>query len=267
MSSPMNDTYSSGKYIFKGLYAPPIEFSASRHGFLEYVLQRVHPGYENCLSLVCEVKYEVGVDIFWLQFRKRYETISKISEGLVKAIEKSRDPTPSELHGHDEKSFVSERSRLVHEKYQQILQQQTQTQSDIDQSLAFYQATGGEKKRRIYGLRSQEKYFYGPNLRASSRSDASSSAAPPNAQSAPMENLDELVMRLIPALTDHMVPVLTDHMLPVLAERVRGLIASPSHVQDNHTDHPSAMTPPLTTNINEGHASLSDDDLHSPVSQ
>ncbi|XP_009790883.2 uncharacterized protein [Nicotiana sylvestris] len=72
------------------------------------------------------------------------------------AIEKGRDPTPSELHlhvhthGHDEKSFVSERSRLVHEKYQQILQQQTQTQSDIDQSLAFYQAAGGEKKRRIY---------------------------------------------------------------------------------------------------------------------
>ncbi|XP_075097676.1 uncharacterized protein LOC107775963 [Nicotiana tabacum] len=164
------------------------------------------------------------------------------------AIEKGRDPTPSELHlhvhthGHDEKSFVSERSRLVHEKYQQILQQQTQTQSDIDQSLAFYQAAGGEKKRRIYGLGSQEKYFYGLNLRAYSGSDASSSAA----------------------------PVLTNHMFPVLAERVRGLIASPSHVQDNHTDHPSAMAPPVpppTNNINEVHASLSDDDLHSLVSQ
>ncbi|XP_009784974.1 uncharacterized protein [Nicotiana sylvestris] len=189
------------------------------------------------------------------------------------AIEKGRDPTPSELHlhvhthGHDEKSFVSERSRLVHEKYQQILQQQTQTQSEIDQSLAFYQAAGGEKKRRIYGLGSQAKYFYGSNLCASSGSDASSSAAPPNAQSAPMANLDELVMRLIPALTDHMVPI--DNMLPLLAERVRGLIASPSHVQDNHTDHPSAMAPPVppspTTNINEVHASLSDDALHSPV--
>ncbi|XP_016504861.1 uncharacterized protein LOC107822810 isoform X2 [Nicotiana tabacum] len=146
---------------------------------------------------------------------------------------------------------------------------QTQTQSKIDQSLAFYQAAGGEKKR-IYGLGSRAKYFFGPNLHASSGSNASSSAAPPNAQSAPMANLDELVMRLIPALTDHMVPVLIDNMLLVLAERVRGLIASPSHVQDNHTDHPSAMAPlvppPPTTNINEVHASLSDDDLHSPVS-
>ncbi|XP_075087032.1 uncharacterized protein LOC107782376 isoform X1 [Nicotiana tabacum] len=136
---------------------------------------------------------------------------------------------------------------------------------------AFYQVAGGKKKRRKYGLGSQAKYFYGPNLRASSRSsDASSSSAPPNAQSAPMANLDELVMRLIPALTDHMVLVLTDHMLPVLAQQVRGLIASPSHVQDNHTDHPSARAPPVPpppTNINEVHASLSDDDLHSPVSQ
>jgi len=39
---------------------------------------------------------------------------------FVKAIEKGRDPTPSELHlhvhthGHDGKSFVGERSRIVH---------------------------------------------------------------------------------------------------------------------------------------------------------
>ncbi|OIS98583.1 hypothetical protein A4A49_06904 [Nicotiana attenuata] len=95
-----------------------------------------------------------------LHFRKRNETISKIPHALLK------------------------------KKYQQILQLQTQTQYDIDQSLAFYQAAGGEKKRRIYGLGSQAKYFYGPNLRASSGSDTSSSAAP---SSAPMANLDELV--------------------------------------------------------------------------
>ncbi|XP_070031619.1 uncharacterized protein [Nicotiana tomentosiformis] len=139
----------------------------------------------------------------------------------------------------------------------------------IDQSLAFYQAVGGEKKKRIYGLGSQAKYFYGPNLHASSGSDASSSAAPLNAQSAPMANLDELVMRLIPVLTDHMVLVHTYHMLHVLAGRVRGLISSPSHLPDNHTDHPSVVAPPVpppTTNSNEVHASLSDDDLHSPVS-
>ncbi|KAL3379997.1 hypothetical protein AABB24_000568 [Solanum stoloniferum] len=55
------------------------------------------------------------------------------------AIEKGRDPTPSELHlhvhthGHDGKSFVGERSRIVHEKYEEILREKTTSQSDIDQ--------------------------------------------------------------------------------------------------------------------------------------
>nr|XP_016442192.1 PREDICTED: uncharacterized protein LOC107767639 [Nicotiana tabacum] len=165
---------------------------------------------------------------------------------------------------------ITLRMKRLWENYQQILQQQTQTQSDIDQSLAFYQAAGGKKKRRIYGLGYQAKYFYGPNLRASSGSDASLSTPPLNAQLSSMANLDELVMRLIPALTDHMVHVLTDHMLHVLADRVRGLISSPSHMPDNLTHHPSVVSPPIpppTTNINEVHVSFSDDDLHSPVSQ
>nr|XP_018629240.1 uncharacterized protein LOC104104963 [Nicotiana tomentosiformis] len=52
-------------------------------------------------------------------------------------------------------------------------------------------------------------------------SDATSSPTPPNAQSTPTGNLDELVMRLIPALTDHIVPV--------IVERVRELVSLPSH--------------------------------------
>ncbi|XP_070018955.1 uncharacterized protein [Nicotiana sylvestris] len=53
-------------------------------------------------------------------------------------VEKGRDPTPSELHlyvhthGHDGKSFLDEEARLVHERYQEILYEQIQTQSDID---------------------------------------------------------------------------------------------------------------------------------------
>ncbi|XP_070029462.1 uncharacterized protein [Nicotiana sylvestris] len=82
------------------------------------------------------------------------------------------------------------------------------TQSDIDQCKAYYQAVGGEKKRRVYGLGSQAKCYYGPNLHGSFGSDAASSATPPNAQSTPTGNLDELVMRLILALTDHIVPVI-----------------------------------------------------------
>ncbi|KAH0655371.1 hypothetical protein KY285_030253 [Solanum tuberosum] len=97
-------------------------------------------------------------------------------------IEKGRDLTLSELHlhvhthGHDGKYFVGERARNVHEKYLEILQNQTLTQSDVDQLQAYYQAAGGEKKRRIYGLGSQDKSLYGTNLSASaSGTDASSS--------------------------------------------------------------------------------------------
>ena len=113
----------------------------------------------------------------------------------------------------------------MHERYQEILQEQTQTQSDIDQWKAYYEAAGREKKRRVYGLGSQAKCYYGPNQHGSSRSDASSSIPPSSAQSG--SNLDELVTRLIPALTEHIVHVLTDHMLPVLTERVREMILSP----------------------------------------
>ncbi|XP_049390102.1 uncharacterized protein LOC125854555 [Solanum stenotomum] len=118
------------------------------------------------------------------------------------AIKNGRDQTPSEIHlhvhthGHDGKSFVGERAQIVHEKYQEILQNQTQTQSEVDQWKAYYQAAGGEKKRRIYGLGAQAKVFYGPNFRVSSRSDASGSVPCPKAQTTPTENMDELVTQL-----------------------------------------------------------------------
>ncbi|OIT29390.1 hypothetical protein A4A49_58803, partial [Nicotiana attenuata] len=150
---------------------------------------------------------------------------------------------------------------LLQERYPEILQEQTQTQSDIDQWKAYYEAAGGEKKRRVYGLGSQAKCYYGPNLRGSSGSDVSSSIPPSSAQSA--LNLDELVMRLIPALTEHIVPVLTDHMLPVLTEQVREMISSPSLTS---TDHPSDVVPtvhvPPTATVHGVHPLVSDDDLN-----
>ncbi|XP_019236597.1 PREDICTED: uncharacterized protein LOC109216840 isoform X3 [Nicotiana attenuata] len=72
---------------------------------------------------------------------------------------------------------------------------------NIDQWKAYYEAAGGEKKRRVYGLGSQAKCYYGPNLHGSSGSDTSSSIPSSSAQSA--SNLNELVTRLIPALTEH----------------------------------------------------------------
>ncbi|XP_070016736.1 uncharacterized protein [Nicotiana sylvestris] len=182
---------------------------------------------------------------------------------LSDAVKYGRDPTPSELHlhvhthGNDRTSFVAEKSRIVHEKYQEILQQQTQTQSDIDQCKAFYQAAGGEKKRRVYGLGSEAKCYYGPDLHGSFGSDATSSATPRNAQSTPIGNLDELVMRLIPALTDHIVPV--------IVERVRELVSLPSH-QPNTDVAPTVPTSSTAANIDEVHPLGSDDDRNSPAS-
>ncbi|XP_019241589.1 PREDICTED: uncharacterized protein LOC109221569 [Nicotiana attenuata] len=80
------------------------------------------------------------------------------------AVKKGRDLTPSELHlhvhthGNDGKSFVAEKSRIVHEKISgDITTTKHKTQSDIDQCKAYYQAAGGEKKGRVYGLGSQAK--------------------------------------------------------------------------------------------------------------
>nr|XP_016515292.1 PREDICTED: uncharacterized protein LOC107832003 [Nicotiana tabacum] len=175
---------------------------------------------------------------------------------LGTVVKKGRYQIPSEMHlhvhGNDETSFVGKKFRIVHEIYQKILQQQTRTQSVIDQCKAYYQATEGKKKRRVYGLRSQAKCYYGPNLRDSFGSDATSSAAPPNAQSTLTWNLDELVMRLIPALTDHIVPV--------MVKRVRELVFLPSHQPNtdltNHTSDVSPKVPTSSTvaNINEVHA-------------
>nr|XP_016486713.1 PREDICTED: uncharacterized protein LOC107806952 [Nicotiana tabacum] len=76
--------------------------------------------------------------------RQKQLAIVVIMDQQRLATKKSRDPTPSELHlhvhthGNDGRSFVGEKSQIVHEKYQEISQQQTQTQSDIDQSTPPY---------------------------------------------------------------------------------------------------------------------------------
>ncbi|KAH0771308.1 hypothetical protein KY290_015289 [Solanum tuberosum] len=169
------------------------------------------------------------------------------------AIEKGRDPTPSELHlhvhthDHDGKSFVDERARIVHERYEEILREKIESESDIDQRDAYYQAAGGEKKRRIYGLGTQAKSYYGPNLCISSQSDASSSIPPSVSQSAPMENMDEFVKKLIPTLTDH--------MIPILLERIRGVTSLPSHQSaDTPIGDASSATPMVPNKV------VSDDD-------
>ncbi|XP_059310586.1 uncharacterized protein LOC132061929 [Lycium ferocissimum] len=176
-----------------------------------------------------------------------------------------------------EMSFTNYHS-LLQEKNQDILQNQTLTQSEVDQCQAYYEAVGGLKKRRIYGLGSQAHLYYGPNLHPSSESDATSLVPPPNSQLAATGNLDELVMRLIPALTDSIIPALTDnmipaltgHLIPIIIEWVRGLIPSVFCQTDTLNDHPSFMAPivpaPSIANIDQVHASVLDDDRGSLVS-
>ncbi|XP_060194832.1 uncharacterized protein LOC132624027 isoform X2 [Lycium barbarum] len=168
-------------------------------------------------------------------------------------VTKGRDPTPGEVHlhvhthDHDGESFVDERARAVHERYQEILREKSQSQSDIDQCEAYYEAAGGTRKRRIYGLGSQAQSYYGPNLCVNFAFNASASAAPSTSQSAPTENMEELVMRLIPTLTDR--------LLPLFIEKARGVISSPSHHPNTPVDKPSVVTPivppPTTANVDD----------------
>ncbi|XP_060178214.1 uncharacterized protein LOC132608151 [Lycium barbarum] len=120
---------------------------------------------------------------------------------------------------------------------------------------AYYEAAEGTRKRRIYGLGSQAQSYYGPNLCVNSGFNVSASAAPSTSQSAPTENIEELVMRLIPTLTDR--------LLPLFIEKARGVISSPSHPPNIPIDKPSVVTPivpPPTTNVDDVDNLVSDDD-------
>ncbi|KAM3381514.1 hypothetical protein P3S68_007087 [Capsicum galapagoense] len=75
--------------------------------------------------------------------------------GMYMALKIYRDSTPSELHlhvhthNHDEKSFVGERFRLLH------------CESEIDQLKTNYEAAGGAKKKRLFGLGSEAGNYFG----------------------------------------------------------------------------------------------------------
>ncbi|KAL3373507.1 hypothetical protein AABB24_005474 [Solanum stoloniferum] len=118
------------------------------------------------------------------------------------------------------------------------------SQSDIDQSEAYNQATGGEKKRRIYGLGSEAKNYYKHKL------CASSSVRPSVSQSALTTNMDEFVKEMLPALTNH--------FLPVIMERVQEMITP--------VDNPSPLTPivPPPAITNEVDPLVSSDDAAIP---
>ncbi|KAM3233894.1 hypothetical protein P3L10_019253 [Capsicum annuum] len=108
-------------------------------------------------------------------------SIGEYQKRLVTA-EIGRYPTPSELHlhlhthGHDEKSFIDERSRIIHERYEEILREKIFSETNIDQIKAYYQTAGGEKKRRVFGLGSEAKSYYGQTLCVSCGKTSSSAS-------------------------------------------------------------------------------------------
>ncbi|KAM3374327.1 hypothetical protein P3S68_013041 [Capsicum galapagoense] len=157
---------------------------------------------------------------------------------LLWALKISRDSIPSELHlhvhthNHDGKSFVGERSRLLHERYEEIIREKVQCESEIDQLETYYETAGGAKKKRLFGLGSEATSYFGKKLCAC---NASTSSVPPSI-SLPTTNMEELVKQLIPALTTH--------FLPIVIERVGGtrvqdgvvLDPPPTHDDDDDVD-------------------------------
>ncbi|KAM3362572.1 hypothetical protein P3S68_017426 [Capsicum galapagoense] len=154
------------------------------------------------------------------------------------ALKIGRDPTPSELHlhihthNHDEKSFVGERSRLLHERYEEIIREKVQCESEIDQLETYYEAAGGAKKKRLFGLGSEATSYFGKKLCACNASTSSV----PSSISLPTINMEELVKQLIPTLTTH--------FLLIVIERVGGtkvqdgvvLDPPPTHDDDDDDD-------------------------------
>ncbi|XP_047270430.1 uncharacterized protein LOC107874041 [Capsicum annuum] len=128
------------------------------------------------------------------------------------ALKIGRDPTPSELHlhvhthNHDGKSFVGERSRLLHERHEEIVQKKVQCESEIDQLETYYEAMGGAKKTRLFGLGSEAASYFGKKF---CTSNSSTSSVPPLI-SIPTKNMEEFVKQLILALTTHFLPIVIE---------------------------------------------------------
>ncbi|KAK4714282.1 hypothetical protein R3W88_020189 [Solanum pinnatisectum] len=114
-----------------------------------------------------------------------------------------------------------------------ILREKTLSQGDIDQCEAFYQAVGGEKKRRIYGLGSEAKSYYRQKL------SALSSVLPSISQSTPITTMDEFVKQMFHALTNHFLPI------------VMGRVQEGSTPIDNPSIVTPLVPPSATTNEDE----------------
>ncbi|XP_043808011.1 uncharacterized protein LOC122722139 [Manihot esculenta] len=89
-----------------------------------------------------------------------------------------RDPLPHELFEatHKKKGtseFVDARLKAIHDRFLTLKEQASQTDNDssqasrIDEAQLYFEAVGGEKKRRVYGLGSQASVFFSNKTSAS----------------------------------------------------------------------------------------------------
>ncbi|KAK4706691.1 hypothetical protein R3W88_033757 [Solanum pinnatisectum] len=156
------------------------------------------------------------------------------------AIEKGRDPTPSELHLHVHMDFdlkyqdttLVQMPTIACKKYEEILREKTTSQFDIDKCEPYYQVVGVKKKKIIYGLGFEAKTYYRQKIYASS------SVAPSVSQSTSTRNMDMFVKEMIHALTNH--------FLLVIMEWVQHVVTP--------IDNPSLVTPmvPFATTNEDG---------------
>ncbi|KAM3248431.1 hypothetical protein P3L10_010200 [Capsicum annuum] len=156
----------------------------------------------------------------------------------LQALKIGRDPTPSELylhaytHNHNGKSFVGERSRLLHERYEEIIWEKVQCESEIDQLETYYEAAGGAKKKRLFGLGSEATSYFGKKLCAC---NASTSSVPPSI-SLPTINMEELVKQLIPDLTTHFLTIVIERVGGTRVQDGAVLDPPPTHDDDDDVD-------------------------------
>ncbi|XP_016578824.2 uncharacterized protein LOC107876409 [Capsicum annuum] len=157
--------------------------SISKEVMKQQWLKKVALCYKNFISNIkkhrATVQPEFVNDHVWEKWKELLESDECIKKseinlknrcGWREALKIGRDPTPSELHlhvhthNHDGKSYVGERSRLLHEKYEQIVREKLQYESEINQLKIYYEVAEGAKKKRLFGLGFEAGSYYKKNF-------------------------------------------------------------------------------------------------------
>ncbi|KAM3338059.1 hypothetical protein P3S68_032385 [Capsicum galapagoense] len=119
---------------------------------------------------------------------------------------------------------------LLMEKYEQIVRKKLQCESEIGQLETYYEAAGGAKKKRLFGLGSKADSYYGKKFCGC---DASSSSVPPSI-SLLIINLEEFVKQLISALTTQFLPVVIERVDGIRVQE--GVVLDPPPTNDDNND-------------------------------